>query len=85
MRRAVRSTSRASLGPQLTKFDRRVLELVPGSGCTGHRALEIRSRLNQRHGFRHGMNVYLGEVRMVLRGLEHLGLVEQTAGWWRRK
>ena len=61
------------LEPRLTRLDERVLGLVP-SRPPGARARRIAARLRE----------YPRDVRLVLRGFEHLGRVENRHGWWRR-
>lgn len=61
--------------PELTHLDRRVLDAVPyGRNGPGKRGSQIAKRLR----------VDAIECRRVLRGLEHLGHVRQTGGWWWR-
>lgn len=66
--------------PPLTDFDRRVLRSVPEDvGIRTHESVKRVTRKDE-PGAREGREIYL-----VLRGLEHLGLIEQRGGWWRRK
>jgi DNA-binding IclR family transcriptional regulator len=59
-----------ALAPSLTHIDRRILAIVDRPH--GVRVRDIAPRLRMEPG----------EVRRILRGLEHLGLAQQ-AGWWR--
>lgn len=58
-----------SVGPAPTKLDRRVV-----GRCTGRLASEIARDLGETEH----------EVRLILRGLEHLGYVKNSRSRWRR-
>lgn len=60
-----------AMAPQLTLLDRRVLAMIDRP--KGLRECEITRRVRQPRD----------DVRLILRGLEHLGLAEQRGGWWR--
>ena len=63
-----------ALEPRLTKLDERVLAMLP-SQPPGVRASRIAKRLREP----------ASEVRLILRGFEHLGKVQQRGGWWRSR
>lgn len=60
------------LAPPLTPLDRRVLAMIDRP--TGVRCEDVARRTRQP----------VGDVRQILRGLEHLGLACGAGGWWRR-
>lgn len=66
-----------ALAPTLTNLDRRVLGALPEGG-RGWRLARIHGIAAKRSP------VSLTDVRLVLRGLEALGLAENRCGWWRR-
>ena len=70
-----------SLAPTLTKLDRKVLKAVP-RGISGARAGQMHSWMTHLYGTRAAPNVR--EFNEILRGLEHVGYVENRNGWWRR-
>lgn len=61
----------AALQPRLTSLDERVLR-------------QVRDRPRRVTQIAFAMDRPADEVRLILRGLEHLGRVEQRNGWWRR-
>lgn len=61
-----------SLAPQLTSLDRRVLAMVE---ARPRRARYVAKATRES----------LGDITLILRGLEHLGLVKHANGWWRRR
>lgn len=61
-----------SLAPPLTALDRRLLALIDRPH--GQRVNDLARRLR----------IDPGEVRSILRGMEHLGYARQAGGWWKR-
>lgn len=59
-----------SISPPLTSLDRRVLAMIEHRP---RRARYIAEKTRQP----------LSDIRLILRGLEHLGYVRQSGGWWR--
>lgn len=71
-----------ALEPRLTSLDARVLGLLPDA--PGEREQDLYARL-RRHSLRYGgEHVSERDLRLILRGFEHLGKAENRGGWWRR-
>jgi hypothetical protein len=64
-----------ALEPVLTRLDERVLECVPAAR-PGIRARAVHREIRRLAS--------LEDVRLILRGAEHLGRVECRGGWWAR-
>lgn len=71
----------AALEPTPTRLDERVLRATPI--VSGARLVDIVRSLNRRSAW-YTPDVDPDEVRLILRGWEHLGRVECRGGWWRR-
>lgn len=71
-----------TLEPQLTKLDERVLAALDRQ--SGQRLAQIMKRIH-----RHDSRYYIfprtreEDVRLILRGFEHLGKAQCRGGWWR--
>jgi hypothetical protein len=72
-----------SLEPRLTSLDERVLEQLPASP-PGVRASAIARTLGPKRAWSGVPIVDTGQVRLILRGFEHLGRARQRNGWWTR-
>jgi hypothetical protein len=70
-----------ALEPAPTRQDERIYALLPDAGGPGVRAAHISAALAPRYG---PPRPSREEVRLTLRGYEHLGHAECRAGWWRR-
>lgn len=71
----------SALAPHMTELDERVLALIPRSR-PGVQASWIVATLS--HTTRSREGVSLLDVRLILRGFEHLGIAQQRGGWWSR-
>lgn len=70
-----------SLEPTPTPLDARVLAALPRDR-PGLRAHDVAKRLEPKYG--PPPPTLDRDVRLILRGLEHLGHTTGTGGWWRR-
>jgi hypothetical protein len=74
---------REVLTPRLTALDERVLAQLPQDGA--RRARDIARDVYRRGSLRCATTqAEMDELVGILRGLEHIGLVAQAGGWWRR-
>ncbi len=73
----------AVLTPRLTALDERVLAALDPD--VGVRLAKVAARVYRPGRHRAPTTgAELDELAGILRGLEHLGLVRQAGGWWRR-
>jgi hypothetical protein len=70
-----------ALEPAPTRQDERVYALLPPAAGPGVRAASIHAQVVPRYG---PARPTREEVRLTLRGYEHLGHAECRSGWWRR-
>jgi hypothetical protein len=73
--------SQDALAPSLTPLDERVLGAL--DHCPGKRLRAVTAYVNRRVSYG-GTRVSDADVRLILRGLEHLGRASGRGGWWRR-
>jgi hypothetical protein len=77
-----------TLTPTLTKADRKALAALPFGRCCRRRdvvrAVDPPPWYGTPKSRGRRMERQMADVRLTLRGLEHLGYVEHHNGWWRR-
>lgn len=72
--------------PRLTRLDQAVADALPAAGARGRRLAAITADVAERLSGP-GANPHPRlerDVRLILRGLEHLGRANSRNGWWTR-